>query len=138
MEVLREFKCAYLHGAEAPCASSLAFMLWRPVWRRSLSQDKIGEVYTISKEVMAKFGGTTKLVGNSLNCTHPLQGAAFGKGFRAKLPAARRSDTAEQLATAKCIVCDANYRCRHLDDSKLPQHCHASAPTNLMPGSTLT
>ena len=60
------------------------------------------------------------MIGNSLNCIYPLQGAAFGKGFIAKLQTARRGDTVEQLATSKCIIRDANYRRRHLYYSKLP------------------
>ena len=124
-EVLREFKCAYPVELRQPCASSLLATRVEEKPRRGLYNPQ---------EVISKFSGTTKLVGNSLNCTHPLQ-AAFGKGFIAKLPTARCGDTAEQLATSKCIICDANHCCRHLDYSKL---CHASASTNLMPGSTLT
>ena len=117
---LRGCECAYPRRTEAALRQlSGSCLLRRPAWGGILSQDKVGEVYTISKQVMPKFGGATKLVGNSLSCIHPLQGTAFRKGFIAKLPAARCGNTAEQLAASKCIVSNANYRCRQLDDSKL-------------------
>ena len=103
------------------------------MWGGSLSQDKIGEVDAISKEVLPKLGGATKLVGNSLSCIRPLQGTAVRKGFVAKLPAARCSDTVEQLATSKRIVSDTNDCCRHSDDPKLsailPSFCANESDT---------
>ena len=85
------------------------------MWMSSLWQDKVGQVHAISKKVVTKFCGHAKLVCHSLSSIHPLEGAAFGKGFVAKLCTARR--TAEQLATPTIIY--ANYRGRQLDYSKL-------------------
>ena len=53
-----------------------------------------------------------------------LQGAAFSKGLVAKLNTARRCDTVEQVAASEGIICNSYYR---------RGHCHASAPTTLMP-----
>ena len=55
---------------------------------------------------MPKLCGTAKLVGNSFSCIHPLQRTALRKGFVAKLPASRGSDTVEQIS--KCVVRNAN------------------------------
>ena len=62
---------------------------------------------------------TSARVRHSFNSIDPLQGAAFCKGFVAKLHTARRCDTVEQLATAECIVCYSYHRNRHLDYPKL-------------------
>ena len=56
---------------------------------------------------MSKFSGAAKLVCHSLSSIHPLQGAAFSKGFMAKLYTARCCDTVEQLATRNALSATA-------------------------------
>ena len=68
---------------------------------------------------MPKLGGAAKLVGNSLSSIYPLQRTALSKGFVAKLPATRGSDTVEQFTISKCVVRNANDCCRQFDDSEL-------------------
>ena len=92
---------------------------WQLAWGGNLSQGKFSKVDTASKEVMPKLGGTAKLVGNSFSCIYPLQRTALRKGFVAKLPATRGSDTVEQLPISECVVRNANDCCPHFDDAEL-------------------
>ena len=85
----------------------------------SFSQDKGGQVDAISKEMVPKFGGTTKLICHALNGIDPLQGAAFSKGFIAKLHAARRCDAVEQPAPSECVVRCSYHRSWHSNNPQL-------------------
>ena len=69
-----------------PCASSLAVICGSsPLGGRTSRRLNSARFDAVSEYVVPKLGGATKLIGNSFSCIHPLQGAAFRKGFVAKL-----------------------------------------------------
>ena len=45
---------------------------WQLLWMSGLSQDEGGQVDAISKQIVPKFGGITKLVRYALNGIDPL------------------------------------------------------------------